>query len=121
MTMLTAEHAQTALEFLDASDREFEQGEILQGAEKLWGAVVHAVIAVAQQRGWPHHHSHRSMKNAVSRLAKEYEDPLLESDFSTAEKFHRHFYHDSMEDWERDADRPIVRRFVERTLALQED
>lgn len=37
MTMLTTEHAQTALEFLDASDREFEQGEILQGAEKLWG------------------------------------------------------------------------------------
>ena len=120
MTMLTTEHAQTALEFLDASDREFEQGEILQGAEKLWGAAAHAVIAVAQQRGWQHH-SHRSMKNAVIRMAREYDDPLLESDFSTAEKFHRHFYHDSMEDWERDADRPIVRRFVERMLALQEN
>ena len=118
--MPTAEHAQTALEFLDGSDREFEQGEILQGAEKLWGAAAHAVIAVAQQRGWQHH-SHRSMKNAVIRIAREYEDPLLESDFSTAEKFHRHFYRDSMEDWERDADRPIVRRFVERMLTLQED
>ena len=120
MTMLTAEHAQTALEFLDASDREFEQGEILQGAEKLWGAAAHAVIAVAQQRGWPHH-SHRSMKNAVLRLAKEYNDPILELSFLAAEKFHRHFYHDSMEDWERDADRPAVRLFVERMLALQEN
>ena len=35
-----------------------------------------------------------------------------------AEKFHRHFYHDSMEDWERDADRPLVHEFVERLLAI---
>ena len=31
-----------------------------------------------------------------------------------AEKFHR----DSMEDWERDADRPLVHDFVERILAV---
>ena len=35
-----------------------------------------------------------------------------------AEKFHRDFYHDSMEDWERDADRPLVHEFVERLLAV---
>ena len=35
-----------------------------------------------------------------------------------AEKFHRHFYHDSMEDWERDADRPLVHDFGRRVLAV---
>ena len=35
-----------------------------------------------------------------------------------AEKFRRHFYHDSMEYWERDADRPLVHDFVERILAV---
>ena len=30
----------------------------------------------------------------------------------------RNFYHDDMEDWERDADRPLVHDFVARVLAL---
>ncbi len=113
--MISTQHAETAREFLIASDREFDEGDILQGAEKLWGAAAHAVMAVAQERGWPHT-SHQSLKQAVIRVAEEREDPLLEASFLAAEKFHRHFYHDSMEDWERDADRPLVKRFIERML-----
>ena len=116
-TMSTAEHRQTALDFLAASDEEFDRGGVLQGAEKLWGAAAHAVMAAAQERDWPHE-SHRSLKNAVVRLAQEYDDPLIRSNFGFAEKFHRHFYHDSMEDWERDADRPLVHDFVQRVLSL---
>ncbi len=118
-TMLSAEHRQLALEFLMASDREFEAGDILQGAEKLWGAAAHAVMVVAQERGWDHG-SHRSLKNAAIKLSAEAEDSLIEAYFGLAEKFHRHFYHDSMEDWERDADRPLVREFVERVLRVAE-
>ena len=113
--MISKEHAETAREFLIASDREFDEGDILQGAEKLWGAAAHAVMAVAQERGWPHN-SHQSLKQAVTRIAQEREDLFLETSFGVAEKFHRHFYHDSMEDWERDADRPNVKLFVERML-----
>ena len=115
--MIATEHAQTARDFLVASDREFDQDDILQGAEKLWGAAAHAVMAVAQERGWPHT-SHQSLKQAVIRVAQEREDLLLEASFGLAEKFHRHFYHDSMEEWERDADRPLVKLFVERMLAV---
>ena len=35
-----------------------------------------------------------------------------------AEKFRRHFYHDSMEDWERESDRLLVHDFGRRVLAL---
>ncbi len=115
--MLTQEHTETARHFLVAADREFAGGDLVQGSEKLWGAAAHAVMAVAQQRGWPHR-SHRSLKNAVLRLAEEHTEPLIASDFLAAEKFHRNFYHDDMEDYERDADRPIVRRFVARMLEL---
>ena len=115
------EHRQIALDFLVASDEEFERGEVLQGAEKLWGAAAHAVMAIAQERDWAHE-SHRSLKNAVIRLSKAYNDPLSQqgflAGFLAAEKFHRHFYHDSMEDWERDADRPLVHDFVRRVSAL---
>ena len=116
-TMLSAEHRQVAREFLMASDEEFARGDVLQGAEKLWGAAAHAVMSVAQGRGWDYG-SHRSLKNAVVRLVEEYDDQLINAGFLAAEKFHRHFYHDSMEDWERDADRPLVHEFVERLLAV---
>ena len=116
-TMSPSEHRQVARDFLVASDIEFEAGEILQGAEKLWGAAAHAVMAAAQLREWPHE-SHRSLKNAAINLSVEAEDPSIEHLFLAAEKFHRHFYHDSMEDWERDADRPLVHDFVQRVLAL---
>ena len=106
-----------AREFLTASDEEFARGHVLQGAEKLWGTAAHTVMSVAQERGWDCG-SHRSLKNAVMRLAEEYDDPLIQSNFLAAEKFHRHFYHDSMEDWERDSDRPLVHDFVERVLGL---
>ena len=123
--MLTTEHAQTARDFLVAADVELAAGELVQGSEKLWGAAAHAVIAVAQQRGWQHR-SHRSMKNAVIRIADELgkENELLgeviRAEFAAAEKFHRNYYHDDMEDYERDADRPIVHNFVHRMLALIE-
>ena len=115
--MLVQEHVQTAREFLEAADREFAAGDVLQGSEKMWGAASHAVMALAQQQGWPYG-SHRALKNAVERLAVEHGDPLLAADFGFAEKFHRNFYHDFMEDFELDADRPKVRRFVAGVLAL---
>lgn len=115
--MLTQNHAVAAQEFLDASDREFAAGDHLQASEKLWGAATHAVMAVAQQRGWPHR-SHRSMKNAVSRIVEENGDDGFAAGFLAAEKFHKNFYHDEMEDFEIDQDRPLVHRFVARILTL---
>ena len=58
------------------------------------------------------------MKNASQRLADEYDDPFLVGGFSTAEKFHKNFFHDEMEDYEIDVDRPAVHQFVNRVLNL---
>ena len=115
--MRVKEHAETAREFLIASDREFAAGDLVQGSEKLWGAAAHAIMAVAQERGWDHR-SHRSLKNAAVRLSREQGDPLILAHFGLSEKFHRNFYHDDMEDWERDIDGPLVHDFVARVLAL---
>ena len=115
--MLVQEHLQTAVEFLEASDREFEAGDILQGSEKLWGAAAHAVMAAAQEKGWAHG-GHRDLKNAVENLSREYNDPLIKSLFAVAEKFHRNFYNNTMPDFEIEGDRPMVRDFVERVRDL---
>ena len=113
------DHNQAALEFLSASDSEFAAGDHLQASEKLWGAATHAVMAVANQRGWQCR-SHRAMKNVVQRVAGLYDDELVQGGFAAAEKFHKNFYHDEMEDFEVEADRPIVHRFVHRMVSFVE-
>ena len=115
--MTAQDHAATARHFLAESDREFAQGDHLQAAEKLYGAANHAVTAVAQQRGWQYE-SHRSMKNAIYRLASDYDDPFIATAFTTAEKFHKHFFHDNMEPYEIEGERPYVHTFVARVLAM---
>ena len=112
--MTVQEHARQAREFLflAASDREFASGDHLQAAGKLYGAASHAVIAAAKQRGWGHR-THRETKNVTVRLAAGYGDSHLQSGFVAAEKFHKHFFHNEMEDYEREADCPLVHEFVE--------
>ena len=115
--MTAAEHAQTAREFLVASDREFAAGDHLQGSEKLYGAATQAIIAICQQRGW-RYKSHRAMQQAVADLAREYSDPTLLNGYLAANKFHENFFHDNMEDYEVEANRPGVHHFVAQMLAL---
>ena len=117
--MLMTEHIQTAQEFIEESDSYFAEGDVLQGSEKTWGATAHAVMAIAQQRGW-HFGDHRSLKVAVRRLADEHNDPFLVTAFGVAEKFHANFCHKFMQDYEYIEDRPEIRRFVERVKALTE-
>ena len=117
--MLTQEHTQTAQDFLSASDREFDAGDVLQGSEKLWGAAAHAVMAVAQQRGW-RFGDHRALQAAANRLADELRDPRISEQFGLAQKFHANFYHDFMQDYEIERDRPAVHRFVNRVLSSPE-
>ena len=115
--MLTHEHIQTARDFLEAADREFLAGDLLQGSEKMWGAASHAVMTVSQRRGWPFG-SHSAMRVAVRRLADENDDPFLTAAFGVAEKFHPNFYHDFMESEERQESIASVRLLVSRLMAL---
>ncbi len=117
--MTEREYAQCARKFLSDSDREFAAGERQQASEKLYGAANEALTAIAMQRGWKHR-THRNMKNASQRLAEEYGDPFLVGGFAIAEKFHKNFFHDEMEDYEVAVDRPAVHQFVNRVLELME-
>ena len=117
MGLLTQEHAQTAREFLKASDREFDAGDHLQASEKLWGAAAHALMAARQERGISGN-SHRALRFHAEKLAWKYGDPDIRLGFHIADKFHRNFYNDFMDDSEYELDRPIVHDFVERVLSL---
>ena len=115
-----AERVAQALEFMDQAEAEFGLGDTRQAAEKLYGASVQAIIAASIQRGWAYN-SHRANKNTTRRLAEEYDDPFLAAGFTVAEKFHIHFHHGGMEDYQITADRYAVRRYVERMVRLVEE
>ena len=115
--MQIRDHLRTAREFLTAADTEFAAGDHLQASEKLWGAASHALIAVAQQRNWPHG-SHLALKRAARLLDAENGDMRILAGFALAEKFHANFYHDFMEEFDLNTDRPTVNDFVERLLVL---
>ena len=120
--MLTQEHAQTAQDFLAVADDEFASGDMLQGSEKMWGAAAHAVMAVAQQRGWTCE-SYVEILTSARRLAGKHNDEVLISGLiGAAAKFRANFYHDFMEhdaDFERSKD--VISQFVNRMLSLMDE
>ena len=111
--MQATEHTQTAQDFLAAADREFAAGDGLQGSEKMWGAAAHAVMMVAQERGWPYD-SQRHLAAAADRIARETDDDELIGGFVAARGFRANSGIGFMEDDDLARGRHVVRRFVER-------
>ena len=77
-------------------------------------------MAAAKQRGWAFR-SHRDNKNTATRLADEFGDRFLSTGFTAAERFHIHFYHGDLEEYEIDAIRPDVSAYVRHVAALIEE
>ena len=117
--MIVEEHRDTARKFLQDAEREFAAGENLQASEKMWGAASHAIMAVAQQRGWPFGR-HRVLLESARRVADELDDDGLRAGIAAARLFHSNFYHDHMEEEELGPNAEIVRRYVHKMLALVE-
>ncbi len=117
--MIVEERKETALKFLADAKREFAAGDTLQASEKMWGAAAHAIMAVAQQRGWPFG-NHRVMLNAARRVAAELDDGELLLGLAAAQLFHSNFYHGHMEEEDLGPYTENVRRFVDKMLALVE-
>ena len=109
--MLTVDHPQTVAGFPSDSDRQFAAGDTLQASEKLRGAAVHAIMAVAQQRGLEYG-AHRTLINAARRIAEEMDDERLRSGILAAQHFHSNFCNGTMEPEDIEYDRPLVHRYV---------
>lgn len=119
-TFTPAEHSDLARHLIARAGVHFDAGRPLEGAEMLWGAAAHALIAAALSQGW-RYDSHGALKNVALRLPDIPGQPEWHSEFNTAENFHIHFYHGRLTDRQIVADRPKVRRFVNRVLAYLAD
>jgi hypothetical protein len=77
------------------ADAELEKGDHLQAGEKGWGAVAHALKAVAEQRGW-NHNNHFLLQEVAMQLFTEFDSPRLAFLYDAADRMHQNFYENIM-------------------------
>ena len=102
MTTAQAEsdrYAAISQRLIGQAEEELQKGDCLQAGEKVWGAVAHAVKAVAEQRGWVHH-NHRRLHDIADQIADERARPDLRLLFAASNIMHDNFHEDFL-----DADR----------------
>ena len=87
----------------------------MQASEKLWGAVAHALTAVAMERGW-RYGSHRDFIIAAQQLAEESGVGDIAESLDEARQFHANFYRNFLGDEELALSRPRVQGFVIKVL-----
>ena len=116
-TISRGEHILVAQTLLDESDDEFAADKMLKASEVLWGAVAHALIAIALSRGQPYD-SHGALRRVASQLPGVPSQVPGKSEFGRAEELHNNFYHGQLTRSDLERIRPLVRIFVERILMV---
>ena len=87
-----ADHVVMSERFLDHAQEELDKDSRLQASEKVWGAVTHALKAIAEKRGWQHS-SHESSNLIVEQLGREFNrSQQFEAWFDNVEMMHLNFY-----------------------------
>ncbi len=69
------------------------KGDRLQASEKIWGAVAHAIKALADGRGWPYL-MHEDAGVITTYVAQQVGNDDIETYFAAVENLHRNFYED---------------------------
>ena len=84
-------YAEISRRLIGQADEELSKGDLIQTSDKVWGAVAHAVKAVAEQRGW-RHNNHSLLFAVVAQLSDETGRPDMRNMFRSAIAMHQNFY-----------------------------
>ena len=116
--LTAAEHAQRAQDLLTEADAHLAVSEYDDVSGTLWGAVEHAVMAVAVKRGWEcHAYEYSDLRSIVKRLGEENaEDGILSTFFAATLWRNNRDYH-FLDDYEYEFFAPSAHRFVSKALA----
>ena len=88
-----------------------------QASEKLWGAAVEIVKAVAASRGEPLG-AHKSVGRFIVKLHREHPEWRLQETYGLAETLHINFYEDNLPEELVEMRAEAVRGFIERLREL---
>ena len=113
MTSKTSYYSSTSRDFLAKASTYLAQDDLLQASEKTWGAVAHAVKAIAERRGW-RHDSHRRLFVVIDMIISETGQREIRKLFQAANNSHKNFYEGRMDS--RDVEDNIME--VENLLAI---
>ena len=89
-------HARHSATLLRHAKEELEKGDHLQAAEKAWGAFVHGVKAVANERHWEYL-DHSQLNPIIRALVNESGESRLVNESQIAQSLHRNYYNDEHE------------------------
>ena len=92
------DHTEISRQFLQHAKEELARDSRLQASEKTWGAMAHALKAIAQERGW-RHRGHYYILDIGEQIAAEFNIPSIVSATHWANSLHQNFY-DSNDDVE---------------------
>lgn len=116
--MTPTERRDASLEFALRSDQEFGRGgNTMIAAELLWGAVAHALLALAEINEWPCQ-GHRGYSMVAARLEERQPGLPWKSDIAAADQLHGHFYNRDLGSGELDSRRLAARRALHSAIAL---
>lgn len=120
--MQTGKELKTALDYLAAADREFENADALAATECLWSAVIHALKAAAAQNGWDYEDD--DLYPVVEKIAKmdEQVGESLISSYGAAEGYPEkvHYGYFVWEDGDSHHMLRVVREFINEVRRLTE-
>ena len=85
------DHTEISRRFLRQAKEELETGDPLQASEKAWGALAHALKAIAQSRGW-RHQGHNHVIAIGYQIARESSRSDIELATNHANLLHQNFY-----------------------------
>lgn len=88
-------YVQMNRKYLKEADELLTKGDYAQASEKLWGALVEMIKAIAEARG-DKLGTHRSIAQFMLRLDKEHPELKLHDVFAHADKLHTNFYEDHL-------------------------
>ena len=113
----------TAWDYLAIAGREFEAGNVQEGADRLWDAAVHTLKSVAREKGWDiAGNTSDDLAPVVKRLAAvaNWEKEILLSEFSSAEYYpdKARFGYFDLEDGDDAYAMRLMRQFIERVNRL---
>lgn len=111
----TEKHTRLAEKFMADARREIDEGELVQGSEKLWGAASQALKAYCASHGMPHG-KYAQRRHAALELADERGDDAIRLAFKLAESCHANFYNDWMEREDLYGHAADIQTFVEKIL-----
>ena len=114
---LVHDHAKAAHRLLKEADYELGRTNIGLTSEKLWDAASHAIKALCVRRGWQHD-EYEHLRDAIKLLREETGDESLDTGFAIA--YNGQLFVGSLEEEDVDADRPVVRKLVDKLLAAAE-